>query len=353
MYRSVIELINPYDPGYFPEDISEKFGIPLKSVIQLGSNENPYPPSHEVKRAYETAFSMINRYPHPSYMALKEKISEYLGISSENIAVTSGAGEALRHICEIVLDTMDTAVIPVPGYTLYAILAMLRDAIIRFIEFEDYRVRADEILDHDFRLLFLCSPNNPTGNTVEWKEIRKILENSDGIVVVDEAYVEFAGKSIAKRVEEYENLIVVRSFSKFFGLAGMRVGYVVGNQRLIQGIEKVRYPFSISYPGFMTAMAALESMEYYRKVAEKIISERDRMRKELEEIRGFYVYPSETNFLLVKTEMDISTSLEKRGIIIRDITGLMGLEGHHFRITVGLPEENERLIQHLKEISSM
>ena len=352
MLRSVIELINPYDPGFFPEDISEKFGIPLNSVVQLGSNENPYPPSDEVKKAYKEAFSTISRYPHPSYKILKEEIAGYLNVSPENVAVTSGAGEALRHICEVVLDTMDSVVIPVPGYTLYAILAMLRDAMIRFIEFENYDVRADEILRHDFKLVFLCSPNNPTGNTIEWREIRKILENSTGIVVVDEAYAEFSEKSVVERVSEFENLVVVRSFSKFFGLAGMRVGYVIGNERLIQGIEKVRYPFSISYPGFLTSVAALRSIDYYLSVAEKIRKEREKMRKELEKISDIYVYPSEANFLLVKMEKDISHELERRGIIVRNVTGLMGLEGTHIRITVGLPEENEQLISHLKEIFS-
>ncbi len=353
MIRNTIKFINPYDPGKFPSDIAKKYGFKESKVIQLASNENPFPPSKKVKEEYERAFSKINRYPHPEYPELKAALAEYTGVDRDRIAIGNGAGEVLKTICEVVLDTFDTVTIPVPGYTLHAIFAMLRDANINFIEFPGYRINADKILEKPSKLLFLCSPNNPVGNAVPKKELIKILENYSGLVVVDEAYAEFSGKTALDLIDEFENLVVVRSLSKFFGLAGMRVGYAIGNAELIEAIEKIRLPFCISEVACRTAIAALQSLDYYNEIKEKIIKERERLVNELKKIKFLEVYPSEANFVLVKVkqDIDVANELEKKGIIVRNVTGLLGLEGVHIRITVGTEEENNQLINALKELS--
>ncbi len=334
--------------------MAKKFGIKESEILQLGSNENPYPPSEKVKEAYFNSFSSINRYPTPFYHELKEAISSYCGVDVEQIAVGNGAGEILRHITEAVVDTMDPVVIPVPGYTLYGILAMLRDAIIHFEEIPGYDIQAEQILKKQSKLLFLCSPNNPTGNTIQKREIVKILKNYSGFVVMDEAYAEFADSSVVKLVDEFSNLIVVRSFSKFFGLAGLRIGYLVANTELVEGIEKIRYPFSISCVARNTAIAALDSLDYYLELKKQIIRERENLIKKLSKLPSLQVYPSEANFILVRvlSDKDVAAELEDQKIIVRNITGLMGLDGYHVRITVGTEEENGRLIEALEKIES-
>ncbi len=341
--REVVRIINPYDPGLFPEDLP----IEDSKVIQLGSNENPYDPSDEVKKAYLEALREIRLYPHAGYRKLKEAISEYTGLSVENIAVGCGASELINCVCEALVEELDRVVIPVPSYTLYAIYAMLRNAALHFPFFENYRVRADGVVDLKPKLTFICSPNNPTGNTVDKKVIEEIAEGSE-YVVVDEAYAEFSGKSCIDLVGEFDNLIVLRSFSKFFGLAGMRVGYALASKDIVEAIEKVRLPFAISYPAMRTAVAAIRSVKYYEEIRDRIVEERERLFSKLKEFDWLEPYPSEANFILVKVHKDgIVEKLASRGIIVRNVTGLMGLDGEHVRITVGKPEENDRLIEAL------
>lgn len=340
--REVIRFINPYDPGMFPED------FPSRDVIQLGSNENPYEPSEAVKKTYLESLETINRYPKADYGKLKEAISEYLGFPPESIAVGCGASELILSVCNVVIEELDRVVIPMPSYTLYAIYAMLRSASISFPVFEGYRIDPQVIADERPKLTFLCSPNNPTGNIVDRKTVEEVAAYSD-YVVLDEAYVEFSGKSCIDLINELENLIVLRSFSKYFGLAGMRIGYAVCSPEVAEAIEKVRLPFAISYPAMNTAIAAIRSREYYESVKEKIVSERERVYAELLKIKGLRPYPSEANFILVRvdTEEDLIEKLLEKGIIVRDAS-IMGLDGVHVRITIGKREQNDRLLNALK-----
>ncbi len=356
MVRGVIHIINPYDPGKFPEDISKKYGIPEAEVISLSSNENPYPPPESVRKAYEDAYSKINLYPHPLYQELKEGIAEYIDIDEELIAVGNGASELLKMICEVNLEAFDPVTIPIPGYTLYAVLAMLMDASIKFIEFPRYRISSDEIIKNDGKIIFLCSPNNPTGNLIPEKEVKKILRETEGIVVVDEAYTEFSKKSHIHLLKRYDNLIIVRSFSKFFSLAGLRVGYAVGNPETIEAIEKVRLPFNLSYISAIVARACLDSIDYFEKMRDRIIKERKRVEKELSRFNDIEVYPSDSNFILIKIkkerefEAKFQESFERKGIILRNVTGLLGLNGVHFRVTIGTKDQNDRFLEVMREL---
>lgn len=352
MIRNVINLINPYDAGKFPEDIRRKYGIEESEVILLGSNENPYPPSEKVRDAYFSSITKLNRYPHPHYPELKEALSSYLNVDRELIAVGNGAGDILRYICDTTLDVMDRVTIPVPSFTLYAIFAMVRDASINFVEFPGYKINADRIPDS--KLIFLCSPNNPTGNTIPQKEVKKILKNTQGYVVLDEAYAEFSGTTFLDLVEKFDNLIVVRSFSKFFALAGVRVGYAVASQDIIDAIEKIRLPFCITSVANSIAIAALNSINYYIEIRNKIIEEREKLVKSLKKFDFMEIYPSESNFVLVKLKKDVDViqKFEEKGIILRNVSGLLGLEGAHIRITVGTEKENERLLKAFEEIEA-
>ncbi|AGK60233.1 histidinol phosphate aminotransferase apoenzyme [Archaeoglobus sulfaticallidus PM70-1] len=348
MVRNVIHFINPYDPGRFPEDL----GISESKIISLSSNENPLLPPDDVKEAYIRAFDRINRYPHPFYDDLKELISEYVDVEKDMIAVGNGASEILKMICEVNLEAFDKVIIPMPGYTMYIVFSMLMDASIRLVEFPEYKVDAGKI--EDGKLIFLCSPNNPTGNSIPEREVRRILESFSGLVVIDEAYAEFSKKSFLRLVDEFENLIVVRSFSKFFSMAGARVGYAVGNYETISAIEKVRLPFNISYISVAVAKACLDNLDYFIKVRDEIVREREWLYRELKKFDSLKVYPSDANFILVRFDdlsdsQEVSRYFESKGIILRDVTGLIGLDGVHYRITVGRREDNLKFLSALEK----
>jgi histidinol-phosphate aminotransferase len=343
--RPVVRIINPYDAGLFPEDLVRK-GFDRKNVIQLASNENPYPLPEEVVEAIKKSVEVASRYPHPGYRELKEGIAEYVGCSVENVVPAAGASELIKLVVDAVVEAFDRVVIPMPSYSYYALASMLRDASIIFPEFEGYAIQPEL---PDGKLLFLCSPNNPTGNAIERRIVEEILESFNGYVVLDEAYVEFSGKSCVDLVENNPNLIVLRTFSKFFGLAGLRVGYAIASQEMASALEKIRSPFSISQTAYFAAIAALKHIDYFMEIKTRILRGRERLRKELSKF--FRIYPSDANFLLCKHSFtELGSRLLERGIIIRDVTGLMGLDGPHVRITVGREDENNRLIEAVEEI---
>ncbi len=358
MHRLSLEYLESYDAGEFPEDISERYGVPREKIVNLNSNENPYPLPESILRAIAEEARQAARYPNPSYAELKRKLSHYTGLPEENIALANGAGELLSHLCTLFLEPLDRVVIPLPTYTMYAFLAMLRDASIAFVEPHGRELypSLDEILSaaEDAKLIFLCSPNNPTGAAMVKGDIMRIVAGTEATVVVDEAYFEFCGRSVADKVREYENLVVVRSFSKFFGLAGLRVGYALASEKIAELLEKIRNPFCISRIAEKAAVKAIEEVEYFNRAKDRIIQERERLFNELQKIRGLKPYPSEANFLLVKLlgipAGELMEKLYRRGIIVRNVSGLPGLKGDHVRITVGTPEENRRLISALREI---
>lgn len=336
--RKIIEIINEYDPGPFPEDFDTE-------VIQLASNENPFPPSEDVVNAIRENALKINRYPSPYYKRLKEKIAEYVNAEPENVAVSTGATDILRMISEIVLEPLDPVFVPMPSYSMYLLFSMLREARIQMKAYEGYRIEGCEFRG---KLAFLCSPNNPTGNSLDKKVIGEFAENFE-YVVVDEAYADFENKTALDLLKDYDNVIIVRSFSKFFGLAGMRIGYAVADERITKAIEKIRNPFAISMLALHAAIAALNSLDYYKKLSKLIVKERERMERELSKF--FYVYESDANFLLVKHGIkELPKLLEDRGILVRDVSGLEGLKGYHFRVTVGRPEENDKFLETIREI---
>ncbi|MDI9610238.1 MAG: histidinol-phosphate transaminase [Archaeoglobaceae archaeon] len=334
--RGVVKIINPYDAGIFPEG----------DVIILNSNENPYEPSEEVKKAYLESLSKINRYPDASYPKLKKAISDYLGVEIENIALGCGSSELVSRVCDIIVNELDKVVIPMPSYSLYLTYAMLRDSSLLLPIFKNYAITPEFFEKEKPRLSIICSPNNPTGNTVDRKTAEKIAECSE-YVLIDEAYAEFAKKNLVDLVHEFENVIILRSFSKFFGLAGLRIGYAIARKEVAEALEKVRLPFAIPTPGVATAISAVRSINYYLGLRDKIVEERERVFSKLKKL-GFEVYPSEANFLLFRAKKDIFEELLEKRIVVRYLSGLIGLEGDFIRATIGKREENERLIQILE-----
>jgi len=356
--RRELSYLQPYDAGVFPEELSRRLGIPLDRIANLKSNENPYQPPERVLKTIAEEATRVSRYPDPGYPELKEALSTYLDVPVESISVGRGASEVISNLCAIFLEPLDKAVIPVPTYMMYAFHSMLRDARLELIESdqEDFALATEEVAaaSRDASMVFICSPNNPTGAVVEESEIMRIAEATKAVVVVDEAYAEFHGRSMVSRALELENLVVLRSFSKFFALAGLRVGYAVSSPTIAQVLEKVRPPFTLSNVAAKAAVSALEEKRHYMRLGSRIVRERERLLRELKSLEPLQVFPSKANFILVRLKKGKASHLFeelcREGILVRDVTGLPGLKGECLRITVGRRSENRRLVSALRRI---
>ncbi len=328
-----------YDAGLFPTELKE---------INLSSNENPYV-CINVLKSIRKKLKDINRYPNPSYRDLKKALSTYLDIPEDNITLTNGASEAFYYLSEIIIEPFDKVTIPVPTYSLYFIPIILRDAYPSIKYTKLYKFKHDEVIEKDSKAIFLCSPNNPTGNVIEKKTFEKILEEFNGFIILDEAYVEFYGKSFLDYVTDYKNLIIVRSMSKFFSLAGLRIGYVIADRKIIDLIERIKCPFNINILAYYAAIEALKNLDFFKKVREVIIRERERLYRNLKRIKFLNPYKSHANFLLVESYYPrLDEKLVNRGILIRNVSNVIGLKGNFFRITVGKRSENNKLVRELK-----
>lgn len=352
MLREVLQYLEPYDPGFFPPGLAERYGVPVGRVVNLGSNESPYPPPKAVLEAVSQALRGANRYPNPSYPRLKEGLARYTGLPVECISVGGGANELLDTVSKVVLNPFDKVVIPVPSYSIYLFLAMLRDASLELVSGQgaDFDLDLGRVLEaaRGAKLVFLCTPNNPTGRVIPRKDLLEILDHTEALVAVDEAYCEFSRKSIAQEVKNYENLVVVRTMSKFFGLAGLRVGYALASPKLAGALERARLPFNVSAVGEAAALAALDHLGHYQRLRARILQERERVRRAAVGM-GLHVVPSEANFLLMELPEGMDSELlAGEGVIVRDAGGVLGLTNNYIRATVGRKRENERLLSALR-----
>ncbi len=309
--------------------------------IFLDANENPFPNGY-------------NRYPDPQQTLLKEKLSSIKSIPAENIFVGNGSDEAIdlciRIFCEPRIDNIVTIA---PTYGMYSVAAAINDIEVREVQLgNDFALPADALLaasDTNTKLMFICSPNNPTGNSFPIEQLRWILEYFNGVVVVDEAYVDFSSQnSMLSMLDEYDNLIVLQTLSKAYGLAALRLGIAFAHKDIIGLFAKVKYPYNINLAGMERAMELLE--RDIRSEIDVIIEERRRVSHELEVLKCVVkVYPSDANFLLVKVKdaSSIYNRLIREQIIVRDRSHVKGCEGT-LRITIGTPQENDRLLDILK-----
>jgi histidinol-phosphate aminotransferase len=356
--RELIKAFKPYEWEPSRREISEKTGIPEEEILRFDLNTVPFRPE-EVLTVFSEKLSNlpVNEYPDPSYRELREALSEYLKISPENIMVTVGADEALDIMAKTFIDPGTLALISTPTYSMYRItveaLGGKTVGVLRKPDFsDDVEALIEQSQRPEVRMVFLCSPNNPTGNVTPPQDAVKLLENVDCAVMVDEAYTEFSGTSLVNLAEKHENLVVVRTFSKAFAMAGVRIGYLVASRETVKLLSKVRPPNSVSVVALALAKIALEKVDLLLSKVREIVAERERLSKALSLIEGLTIYPSQANFILVKFEdvdaRKVYGGLLGRGLVVRKVNGPM-LE-NCLRITVLDRAANDRLIGALKEI---
>lgn len=312
--------------------------------IFLDANENPYN-------------NGINRYPDPHQKALKAKVAEIKGISADSLFIGNGSDEAIDLVYRVFcVPGASNAVSIAPSYGMYEVAAAMND-----IEFRKVRLRPDFSMDTEAmlsaadsktRLMFICSPNNPTGNSFPVEQIEDILERFGGVVVLDEAYIDFSVRpSLTSLVKRYPNLIVLQTLSKAWGMAGLRIGLAIADPAVIALMSKVKYPYNINVLAQKMALMKLDEAAKDKAVAE-IVGQRFRLEKELAkcpEVKG--IYSSDANFLLVRFENpdEVYERLLAGGVIVRNRSKVSGCEGC-LRITVGTPVENDRLLRLLSSL---
>lgn len=307
--------------------------------IFLDANENPYN-------------NGINRYPDPHQKALKAKVAEIKGITADSLFIGNGSDEAIDLVYRVFcVPGASNAVSIAPSYGMYEVAAAMNDIEFRKVQLRpDFSMDTEEMLsaaDSKTRLMFICSPNNPTGNSFPVEQIEDILERFGGVVVLDEAYIDFSVRpSLTSLVKRYPNLIVLQTLSKAWGMAGLRIGLAIADPAVIALMSKVKYPYNINVLAQKMALMKLDEAAKDKAVAE-IVGQRFRLEKELAkcpEVKG--IYSSDANFLLVRFENpdEVYERLLAGGVIVRNRSKVSGCEGC-LRITVGTPVENDRLLR--------
>jgi histidinol-phosphate aminotransferase len=335
--------------GYSPPAASRR------DALRLDLNESPWGCSPKVVEAIRRLDAQeVSIYPE--YDGLVGQLAEQLEVGRENILLTNGADDAIRCIADAYLDERSEAVLPVPTFTVYAQYCQLRDADLREVRFcDDLSYPVEAILDAispRTRMVVLVNPNNPTGTSLSAEQLRTILDAAaNAVVVLDEAYCHYAGETHVGLVEDYPNLMVVRTFSKAYGLAGLRMGFVVSAAPNIESLARVNPPFAFNSLAVIAARAALEDEAWVESVVSQVKVEREFLREGLEAL-GVESVDTKTNFLLARTGLwteSVYEALQDRGILVKSLRGYPLLDGY-LRITVGQRQENARLLGVLREI---
>ncbi|MBD2212580.1 histidinol-phosphate transaminase [Nostoc linckia FACHB-104] len=344
-FRSNVDAMASYVPGEQPPRGTQ--------IIKLNSNENPYPPSPaalEVLRNIDGEW--LRRYPEPFGGEFRQAASQVLGIPSNWIIVGNGSDEILSIIIRACTEPGRKVVYPMPTYVLYRTLVEMQAADVLEIPYpENYSLPLKELIAADGSVTFIASPNSPSGHVVPNEDLRKLASQLSGILVIDEAYVDFTESSALDLVQEYENVIIIRTLSKGYSLAGLRLGFGIANPKLLDGLFKVKDSYNIDAIACAVATAAITDQAYKNACVAKIKASRTQLASDLKKL-GFLVWDSQTNFLLVQPPQGnaeyLYQKLKEQKILIRYFKQ-PGLDDK-LRITIGTDEQNQTLVQALTDL---
>ena len=327
-------------------------------LIRLDANENllfPHSLLSTVLREVSDEVD-VRTYPRLEEDSLIEALADYLNFPSAQIVVSNGSDPLIESCVKAFLKGDEEAISISPTFAMYKIIT--RNHGFDYVEVslnEDFSLNVDVFLSEvnaKAVLCFLNSPNNPTGNQFPLADVKKIIEAFNGFVVIDEAYVDFAPYSVLDLIEKSENLIVLRTFSKAFGLAGLRIGYSLSNLEVTDALKRIQLPFNVNKVSLTMARKVLEQREVIADVVTLVKSERDKLFRRMNRISGVTAFNSDANFILFKTEKDpekIYHGLQKKGLLIRRFKSILE-RGEFLRVTVGLPEMNKNFTDYLKEL---
>ena len=360
--RKAVKELDPYVPGRSQDEIAEEFHLKKEDIIKLGSNENPWGPSKKVAAAIQKELNAINRYPESDLFELKKEIANYSCVATDEIIVGGdGADEIIDILAKVFIEPGDEFIVPLPSYMYYEFLFKPYGAVPVYgkWDLDENKLDIDSVLDaitEKTKVIFLCSPNNPTGTLIPQEDIIKVLEATDTVVVVDEAYFEYSKVNNVNLINSYPNVFIMRTMSKVLGLAGMRIGYGLANAEMIEYMHRIKPVFSLTKLSYVAALNTLKDKNYINESIEKGIESREFLFNELSKIKSLNVFKSHSNYILVGIEKTgfkaskLSKELLKKGIIVRDCTSFKGLDEYWIRVSIGTMKENKKFISIINRI---
>jgi len=361
--EGIDKLIRPELAGFggyaaskSPEAIAAQAKIPVEDVIKLDANENPYGCSPRVRQAL-SAYPYFNIYPDASQTELRKLFQGYTGIDAKHIAAGSGSDQLIDLILRLFLSPGDEVINCIPTFDIFRFsTALCNGKLVEVQRYEDYRVNVSAVkkaISKRTKMIFLANPNNPTGTPTPREDILELVDT--GVpVVADEAYVEFSGETVTDLVPQYKNLIVLRTFSKWAGLAGFRIGYGIMPPQIAEYLLRIKLPYNVNVAALIAVRESLKDIDYLKKNVKAIVAERDRLLGEIKKLGWLEPLPSKANFIfchvLKGKASEIQQKLQARGILIRYFD--LPLLQNSLRISVGKPEHTDALIKALKEVVS-
>lgn len=357
--------LNKYIPRHIlrikPYSLDQDFPKDLKKYFRISLNENFIV---EQKKTIELLNKSLREvdprlYPEPHGGIAVKAISKFSGIEESKIFVGNGLDDVLDRISRVFIHEGTKVGTIEPTFSIYSYYIELCNGVqVPILLSENFKLDIDKILEYckgGVEVLFICSPNSPTGNQFEAKDIKQILSNFDGIVIVDETYADFGKYSISDWINDFENLLVLKSFSKAYGLAGVRIGYLFGNKDIVEVLKKSVHPFNVNSISQQVVDFVFRNNDYFRKKIAYLKKEREQLRKSLQEIDGLVVYSSDANFILFRinregiSSSEVHTKLKEKGLLVKDRGGLPLLE-NCLRATVSTREMNDKFLYALKSI---
>ena len=344
-FRKNIEKVKGYEPGFQPKETD---------VVKLNTNENPYPPSPAVLKVLtELSPEQLRRYPDPLGNEFRQAAAEINSVRCEDIMCCNGGDDLLTMAFRAFCDKNRPVAYPVPTYSLYPVLAKLQNCRAIEIPFDAEFNLPSKLAGTDAALTIVCNPNAPSGSFISVDELASLADELSGILLIDEAYVDFAEANCTELVKKFDNVIILRSLSKGYGLAGLRFGYAIAQVNLIKGLMKVKDSYNVDAVALAAATAAIKDQKYFTETTEKVKKARGLLIEQLRDL-GFEVPQSHANFVLAKCKNcqagEIFDKLKELRIYVRYFE-MPGLDDK-LRITVGTDEQNNNLIFALKEILS-
>lgn len=335
--------------------------VQTKKAIRLDLSESPYPPSPKVIKAISETAPTINRYPEKLGGYLRNALVDYTGAREGQIIIGNGSDDLIDLILKVFVSSQEQILVPIPTFPWYWFSAKAQDKEVLFANrTEDFGLNVDTVVEKvtsKVKVIFIANPNNPTGNLIPRSTLVELIERVNCLIVVDECYFEISQETVADLIDTYSNLIVLRSFSKGFALAGLRIGYAIANEVLIDYLYRTAQFFCVNSLAQVAGIAALSDLVYLRSQIQNVERERTRLIESFSKL-GFTVYPSATNFIFIGTKLlDIASSdlvkrLQNKDIYVKDCGLSPGLDGFYFRTSISNYTDNQALLNAVNEIIS-